>query len=267
MKTIAIFGYGYVARFLTKEFSKDHKVIIVTRQPERVPKDITAIHFGKTLPAIDGAISTVPPFHETDPVLETYKHLLNNWCAYCSSTSVYGSHEGAWVDEQSLCNPTNFRSQNRLKIEQKWSAQNNACILRLAGIYGPGRSILEQVIMNQAKRIDKQNHVFSRIHIQDIAGFSRFAFSKKLVGIYNLADELPASSRVVIEYVCDKLQKSYPPLVSFNQENMSPMTFEFYQDFKKVSTAKLIKHGYILQIKNYKEGMDDIITNYLSKEN
>lgn len=258
MKTIAIFGYGYVAKFLIREFLPENNVVVITRHPEDVEdQNVSVIHFDDCLPAVDGIISTIPPIDGADPVLEKYSPTY--WAAYCSSTSVYGDHQGAWVTEESLCSPSNERSRQRLEIERKWMTLPNACVLRIAGIYGPGRSVFEQLDTASVKRIDKPGHVFSRIHVEDIAGFGHFAFFNKLTGIYNLADNFPAPSRAVVEYACDLLGKDYPPLVSFDQANLSPMAFEFYQDCKKVSAEKIAAHAYSIRFKNYIDGLEDII--------
>jgi nucleoside-diphosphate-sugar epimerase len=258
MGSVAIFGYGYVAKFLVNEFLPENKVIVVTRHPEDVTdKNVSVIHFDDCLPEVDGLISTIPPIDGIDLVLEKYSPSC--WAAYFSSTGVYGDHQGDWVTEESLCNPSNERSRRRLEIERKWTELPNACVLRLAGIYGPGRSIFDQLDTGNAKRINKPGHVFSRIHVEDIAAFSHFAFSNKLTGIYNLADNFPAPSRVVMEYACDLLGKGYPPLVSFDQANLSSMALEFYQDCKKVNAEKISKHGYRIKFKNYIDGLEDII--------
>ena len=261
LKTIAIFGYGYVAKFLIKGFLPDNKIIVVTRHPEDVEdKNISAIHFDDCLPEVDGIISTIPPINGIDPVLERYSPTC--WAAYCSSTGVYGDHQGAWVTEESLCSPSNERSRQRLEIERKWMTLPNACVLRIAGIYGPSRSVFDQLETASAKRIDKPGHVFSRIHVEDIAGFSRLAFSNKLTGIYNLADNFPAPSRAIVEYACDLLGKNYPLLVSLDQANLSPMAFEFYQDCKKVNAEKIATYGYRIKFKNYIDGLEDIVKSY-----
>jgi nucleoside-diphosphate-sugar epimerase len=266
MRSLAIFGYGYVAKFLIKELLPDNKVIVVTRHPENVTdKNVSVLHFDDYLPEADGIISTIPPIGGADPVLE--KYLPTCWAAYCSSTGVYGDHQGDWVTEESLCNPSNERGRQRLEIEKKWMALPNACVLRIAGIYGPGRSVFDQLDAASAKRIDKPGHVFSRIHVEDIAGFSHFAFSNGLTGIYNLADNLPAPSRAVVEFACDLLGKNYPPLVSFDQANLLPMAFEFYQDCKKVSAEKIAAHGYRVKFKNYADGLVDIIKNQHQEKN
>ena len=254
MKTIAIFGYGYVAQFLVRKLYQTHNVIIVTRKPESI-NGVQTIAFGQPLPFVDGVISTVPPVDGIDPVLDQYQ--FDCWVAYCTSTGVYGDHQGDWVSEDTLCRPTNQRGQWRLEIEQQWMAYPNSCILRLAGIYGPDRSAINQ-ILNSAERIDKPGHLFSRIHVEDIAGFAMFAFYHNLKGIYNLADCLPASSREVIEYACDLLSKPYPKLVPFDQAVLSPMAAEFYKDSKKVNANKIRHSGYTLRFPDYKVGLENI---------
>lgn len=257
MKTIGILGSGYVAQFLVKKFSKTYNVVVVSRKSEPID-GAHLITFGEPLPPIDGIISTVPPVDGIDPVLEKYQFTC--WTAYCSSTGVYGNHDGNWVTEESECRPTSLRGQQRLEIEQEWLKSPNTCILRLAGIYGPGRSVIDQINAG-AQRIDKPGHAFSRIHVEDIAGFANFAFENALTGIFNLADDLPAPTRAVIEYACDLQNLPYPPLVPFEQANLSPMATDFYNDHKKVSNQKIKDADFTLIYNDYRKGLDKIIKN------
>src|SRR5690606_38952513 len=91
------------------------------------------------------------------------------WIGYLSTTGVYGDHGGGWVDETTPCVPLTSRSKRRLEAEQAWLRFGEqlgvpVAILRLAGIYGPGRNALLQVDRGTAMRIVKPGHVFNRIH-------------------------------------------------------------------------------------------------------
>ena len=95
------------------------------------------------------------------------------WIAYASSTAVYGDQKGAWTYESSPLNAASPTGLRRLNAERAWT---NTCaaaglplvIFRLAGIYGPGRSALDRVREGRARRIEKNNHALSRIHVDDI---------------------------------------------------------------------------------------------------
>ena len=122
-------------------------------------------------------LCTIAPGTAGDPALRTCARLLRDarWLGYLSTTGVYGDHGGGWVDEETPPKPGQPRSVERLAAERAWQAiglEAGAAvdIFRLPGIYGPGRSAIDQVKAGTARRIDKPGQVFSRIHVADIAG-------------------------------------------------------------------------------------------------
>ena len=94
------------------------------------------------------------------------------WVGYLSTTGVYGDRGGDWVDEDSPLAPITDRGHRRLAAEEGMarSSAADAHLFRLAGIYGPGRNQLVSLRDGSAKRIIKPGQVFSRIHVEDIAG-------------------------------------------------------------------------------------------------
>lgn len=185
-------------------------------------------------------LSSVPPATAgDDPVLEAYGAVLGaKWLGYLSSTGVYGDTGGAWVDESAEL--VGFggtgRRTARADADRAWQAAG-ARVFRLPGIYGPGRSPLDRVASGAAHRIDLPGQVFSRVHVEDIvsgviAGFAAPA------GVYNLADDLPASQNAVIEEACRLLGRARPPLLSLEQANLSPMARAFYAENRRVANGK-----------------------------
>ena len=122
-------------------------------------------------------LCTIAPGTTGDPALKTSAGVLREarWLGYLSTTGVYGDHGGGWVDEDTPARPAQPRSVERLATERAWQAMGMEAgsavdIFRLPGIYGPGRSAIDQVKAGTARRIDKPGQVFSRIHVEDIAG-------------------------------------------------------------------------------------------------
>ena len=122
-------------------------------------------------------LSCIPPLLSgEDPVLSKLKpKLLNSknlkWVGYLSTTGVYGDKNGNWVNEDTAPNPQQERSIRRFSCEKEWlDTKLPIQILRLPGIYGPRRSPFESLLNGTAKMIDKPGQVFSRIHVDDIAG-------------------------------------------------------------------------------------------------
>ena len=116
-------------------------------------------------------LATVPPIADRnrDPLIALHRESLIEadflrWAGYLSSTSVYGDHAGAWVDERSPTRPLQgSAAEDRLRAEAEWlglhdatSGRIGARVFRLAGIYGPGRSALGTVRRAAAQRVGLQ---------------------------------------------------------------------------------------------------------------
>ena len=199
-------------------------------------------------------LSSVPPGGDgIDPVLERYgANFTRQQLTYLSSTGVYGDCGGAWVDESA---PTGTgRRSARSEADAAWLARG-ARVLRLPGIYGPGRSALERVRAGRAQRIDQPGQVFSRVHVDDIASGAMLALGAP-AGAYNLADDLPASQNAVIEQACQLLRTQPPPLLPIEQARLSPQARAFYDENRRVANAKAKRVlGWSLRYPTYREGL------------
>jgi nucleoside-diphosphate-sugar epimerase len=212
--------------------------------------------------AIDGTthvLCTIAPGTLGDPVLRTCAPLLRDrWLGYLSTTGVYGDHGGGWVDETTPTNPNQPRSVERLAAERVWQAMG-ATLFRLPGIYGPGRSAIDQVKAGSARRIDKPGQVFSRIHVEDIAATVLAAMTHPSPGaIYNVADDLPAPTADVVAYACDLLGLPAPPLVPWDEiaPTLSAMARSFYAENRRVRNDRIKRElGVTLRYPTYREGL------------
>jgi len=214
-------------------------------------------------------LSCIPPLLSgEDPVLSKLKtQLLNSknlkWVGYLSTTGVYGDAKGTWVDENTSPNPQQERSIRRLSCEKQWLETNLPIqILRLPGIYGPRRSAFESLLNGTAKMIEKPNQVFSRIHVDDIAGAVLFLINLYSQGknpsVVNIADNLPTNNLEVITFAAKLAKKSLPSTVPFEiaKKSMSPMALSFWQENRKVDNNLLCKIlGYSLMYPDYKSGL------------
>ena len=141
------------------------------------------------------------------------------WLGYLSTTAIYGDRGGAAVDEATPPAPANERGRRRLAAEAGWQtlARRSALplhIFRLAGIYGPGRSALDAVREGRAQRIDLPGHVFSRIHVADLAAVLRASLATPNPGaIYTVADDEPAPQADVVAFACRLLHRAVPRAV------------------------------------------------------
>ncbi|MBE7210854.1 MAG: SDR family NAD(P)-dependent oxidoreductase [Gluconacetobacter diazotrophicus] len=170
------------------------------------------------------------------------------WIGYLSTTGVYGDRGGGWVDEHTRPDPTGPRGRRRLRAERDWAALASRLgapldLFRLAGIYGPGRSVLDEVRAGRARRVDAPGHCFGRIHRDDIAGAVLAAIARPEPPgapprVLNLSDDLPAESAAVIAEAARLLGKDPPPLVPLAaaRERMGEMGRSFWNENRKVSS-------------------------------
>src|SRR5690606_13832790 len=112
-------------------------------------------------------------------------------------------------------------------------------ILRLAGIYGPGRSTFDKLRDGTARRVVKQGQVFNRIHVEDIGRVTALAATQRLAGTFNLADDLPAPPQDLVTHAAALLGMEPPPEVAFEIAQFTPMQRSFYADNKRVSNAAI----------------------------
>lgn len=276
--SLFIFGLGYSALALAvRAMGEGFTVAGTSRNP--ATRDalsragICAYAFDsvpeEALSSASHILSSVPPSatsNVTIPVLQLYGGTLarlsaGRWLGYLSTTGVYGDHGGAWVDEDTPTQANTPRLAARVSAEGEWSGIG-ANIFRLAGIYGPARSALDEVRAGTARRIAKPGQVFSRIHVEDIAGalLASMRAPRRPGRIYNLADDLPAPQPEVVEYACNLLNAPLPPLVPFEKAELSPMAREFYSANRRVSNARLRGElGYALRYPTYREGLAQLL--------
>lgn len=260
---ILILGLGYSAgRFADLARAAGYRVVGVQR---KAAGEVLAFDD----PSLPGRIadakvilSSVPPDSGTgvDPVLARFGAALGATSArllYLSSTGVYGDTGGAVVDEASPVG--GGRRSARTQADLAWQALG-ATVVRLPGIYGPGRSAIEQVQAGTARRIDRPGHRFNRIHVDDIAGSLLALVETGAAGVFNLVDSLPAEPREVTETACRLLGAALPPLEPFDPATLSPMARGFWSERRIVTGARLLRvTGYRLRHPDYKAGLAAIV--------
>ncbi len=239
---ILILGLGYTASRLADYLR--HGGWHVTGVRRSAARDILAFD---DISAVSAAIanathvlSSVPPQGDFDPVLARYGEVLATapaaWIGYLSSTGVYGDTGGAWVDESAAVGQG--RRSARAAADLAWgSLRPDVRRFRLPGIYGPGRSALDRVMEGKAHRIDLPDQVFSRVHVDDIVSGIIASFDGP-PGVFNLADDLPCSQNRVIEAACDLLGQPYPPMLTLDQADLSPMARGFYAENRRVANGR-----------------------------
>lgn len=276
------FGYGYTSDYLGHALmAQGWKVSGTTRDSEKRKelraRGINAYLFDDEVPLPDAQyilrdvthiLVSTPPDDHGDPSFGLYAqdilampHLC--WLGYLSTTGVYGDRAGGVVDENSEIRPSTIRGSRRARAEEQWLSllQHGhhvpVHVFRLAGIYGPGRSALDSVRAGVARRIDKPGHAFSRIHVEDIVQILRASIAQPQPGhAYNVCDDVPAPSHEVIDYACQLLGLTSPPLIPFDKVDLAPITQSFYADNKRVRNDRIKQElGISLRYPSFREGL------------
>jgi nucleoside-diphosphate-sugar epimerase len=207
-----------------------------------------------------GSARLDPVLERTGPAIRSAMPRLE-WIGYWSTVGVYGDHGGAWVDETAECRPASRRAAMRVEAEAQWLSLGRelevpVAIMRLAGIYGPGRNAFVKLEQGKARRIVKPGQVFSRIHVDDIAGATEMLALRGLGGIFNICDDEPAPPQDVIAHAASLMGVEPPPEIPFEEAEMTPMARSFYGDNRRVSNAKLKAAGYELHHPDYRGSLE-----------
>jgi nucleoside-diphosphate-sugar epimerase len=180
---------------------------------------------------------------------------------YLSTTGVYGNTDGAWVDETAATPALPGRSLARLKAEDAWRASGLPVqIFRLPAIYGPERTPFRALQAGQSRLIHKPGQVFSRVHVEDIAGAVLHALALPAAerpGLLNVADDCPCSSSEALSYAAHLLGCKLPEMERFAniEASMTPMARSFWMENRRVSNRRLCRQlGYRLLYPSYREG-------------
>ena len=283
---VFFFGMGYsslaTARSIHQLVDRDIPISGTTRSPdkaEQLADTAYRIHvfdgerrgatLGEDLAQATHVILSIPPDDYGDPALAFHRADLDaserlQWIGYFSTVGVYGDFSGAWIDESAVTRPVNQRSKQRLEVEEQWRAYAlergvPLLVLRLAGIYGPGRSAFDKLRDGTARRIVKPGQVFNRIHVEDIGRVTALAAQHKLSGTFNLADDEPAPPQDLVTYAASLMEVPPPPDTPFESAQMTEMARSFYADNKRVAnTAIKAALGIELLHPTYRQGLDAI---------
>ena len=271
MRHLFCFGFGFTAKYLAKILPRDQwRISGTTRKSEGLVAmamvDVHGYIFNQlqNIPSsVTHILASIPPDEKGDPVVQKFADQLAQhfaWTAYLSTTGVYGDRHGGVVTEESELAPTSDRAKRRVLAESQWQAFN-AHIFRLPGIYGKGRSQLDALREGTAKRIVKPGQIFSRIHVEDIAGLLAASIARPNAGrIYNVADDEPCPPQDVVAYAAELLGMKPPPEVAYENAELSPMAQSFYDDSKRVSNTRMKDElVYVLKYPNYRVGLKALL--------
>ncbi|MBN2752465.1 MAG: SDR family oxidoreductase [Rhodospirillaceae bacterium] len=274
-----IFGLGYSGLRLAREcLSAGWRISGTAREADKVAalkaQGIAAYRFveGEALPAEDLAgvthvLDTTVPTSEGAVPLPEARRLFDagvrpGWAGMLSSTAVYGDALGEWVDENTPPHPGSQQGRARLLAESQWLAWGEETgvavqVFRLPGLYGPGRSALDQVREGTARRIHREGHRTSRVHVDDVNAALRLSMASPRAGrVYNVADDEPASNAVVVDFACALLGADPPPLEHYEDLAPSDPRLRFLRESRLVSNGRLASElGWVPHYPTYREGL------------
>ncbi|RTL72894.1 MAG: SDR family oxidoreductase [Hyphomicrobiales bacterium] len=276
------FGLGYSAQELARKLSgrADHVVGTHTGSAGAPMRGLTLVTYRGDGPSqdvrahLDGVthvLVSIPPDLEGDIVLR--QHGLDlaqlpslEWVGYLSTIGVYGDAKGTWIDETHALRPKSERSLRRVHTENAWlkfadETGKRVEIFRLSGIYGPGRSVIDNLRAGTARRIVKSGQVFNRIHVEDIARVVAKAIDTPTEHrIYNVTDDEPAPPEDVMVFAAGLLGIEPPPAIPFEQAELSPMAASFWAENKRVRNDRIrnVLRADLLY-PTYREGLQAIL--------
>ncbi|MFV0515038.1 MAG: SDR family NAD(P)-dependent oxidoreductase [Jhaorihella sp.] len=281
-----ILGLGYSAAAVAERaMAAGARVSGTTRDADRAAllcaSGIEAIRLdaGEKLPAdrLDGVsdlLISIPPGPEGCTGLAMARDALAHpqpgsgpgWIGYLSSTAVYGDCGGDWIDETRAPAPLGRDARGRLMAEAQWQAQADRLgagfdILRIAGIYGPGRNILARLRAGDARAILKPGQYFNRIHRDDIAGAVLAAMrDRKGTRITNLSDGAPCPASEVMFGVAGMLGLPRPESIAFDDAGLPPGAAGFYAENRRLRNERLLSlPGFALNHPDWKTGYAAIL--------
>ncbi len=278
-----IFGAGYSGKAIgALAATRGHQVAGTTRSLEKketvaasgidpFPFDGVSLsdELIEAMRSVTHLVQSIAPGENGDALLpllgnEVRTHLPRlEWIGYLSTVGVYGDHGGGWVDEKTPCRPVSQRSVERLQAEEAWQSFAAAsdvplAILRLSGIYGPGRNPFVNLTRGSARRLVKKDQVFNRIRVEDIASAALFLAEKRAAGTFNVTDNEPCPPQDVVAEAARLMGIEPPPEQDFETAELTPMARSFYGENKRVSNAKITGLGFRFQYPDHRVSLAEL---------
>jgi len=288
---VVVLGLGYCGGAIARRFARNERCEVVgTTRGQAEPADTKA---GVRTLILDGAeraveqlaealcqaqviVATAPPGEEGDPFLKD-EHLRSALevagragalVIYLSSVGVYGDQGGGRVTEETPPAPRTARAKRRLAAEEAWRALplQHLAIARLPGIYGPFRGPLAKAREGNT-RIVKEGHVFSRIHVDDVAKLCAVLLQRARTGeladlctpgqacVINCCDSDPAPQHEVTALAYELLGRPVPPAVPFDSAELSAMQKSFYEESRYMVNDKFVGLVGALVYPSYQTGL------------
>ena len=227
-----VLGVGYTGSRLLRELANGHGI-----SRGDVPDCSARYNIVYTVPPADGYLGTMLSKLEPPP----------RRFVYLSTTGVYGDHGGALVSETTDRNPGTDRARRRVDAElrlEQWCRQHGVelVILRVPGIYGPGRLGIERIEKAMPLIAEEEAGPGNRIHVEDLVQCCVAALHRSTpAGIYNVGDGDARSSTWFSMEVARQCKLPEPPTVSRAeaQDSFSPGRLSFLNESRRVDLRRM----------------------------
>ncbi len=281
---ILIAGCGYVGAALGEQLvAAGHEVFGLRRRPEGLPPGIRPIAADLSRPetlreipagielvfytaaagGADDAAYRAAYVDGLQNLLEVLRAHPPRRVLFTSSTGVYAQTAGAWVDEASPAEPTHFSGRRLLEGERLLEASGiGAVVLRLGGIYGPGRTrLIDSVRSGRARIASGPPGYTNRIHRDDCAGaLAHLAQLDAPAPLYLGVDQEPAAEADVLRWLADRLGVPAPTGTPAQDEAVAAEApARRGRSSKRCSSARLVSSGYRFRFPSFREGYDAVL--------
>lgn len=285
MSRILIVGCGDIGLRLTRLcLDAGHQVTVVVRNPERaaalratgLPVIVGDLDDGsRPLHGLPSAGATVfyfvppPGGGVIDPRVRVFCGSIEPGeeparVVYISTTGVYGDQGGAIVTEETPTTASTPRAQRRLDAErllQDWGGHRGVevVILRVAGIYGPGRFPLERLQQGSPVLREEDSPYTNRIHADDLAAVCLAAGERGQNGeVFNVCDGETTTMTAYFDAVADAFGLPRPPRVSRaeGRQVMHPLLYSYFSESRRIDPRRMFEHlGVILRYPSLRAGL------------
>jgi nucleoside-diphosphate-sugar epimerase len=266
---VLIAGCGYVGHRLVARLRDRFEVAALVRTAEKaavlerqgiktVVIDLDRVRAGAGIPERldqEAIVYLTPPpgAGESDLRLDRFLHLAivpPKAFVYMSTTGVYGDTDGGFVDESTPVQPRTERARRRVSAEEMtrvWCTERRVrrVVLRVPGIYGPGRLPLDRLKEREAVIRPEDAGITNRIHVEDLVTACEQAIvNKEARGVYNVTDGNSISSTTFIDTVAKITGLPPPPRVSMEEAQLtfSPERLSFLNESRRVGNDRMLRH-------------------------
>ena len=273
---MVIAGCGFLGEAAAFLFSESGSRVLGLCATQKTVARLAGKPFEVRAADITGRLSEIPPEWETPDLLihcassgrggaDEYRAIYRDGLAnlleffaprrviFTGSTSVYAQEDGEWVDENSPAEPP--RETGRILLEAEALAlAAGGIVARLAGIYGPGRSVYLRKFLEGTAALEAGGSRWTnQIHRDDAACALKFLANPAVpAGVFNVCDDSPATQRDLYGWIAGFLNKPLPPEGPRDPDRKRGWTS------KRVSNAKLRSTGWVPRFASYRDALPSL---------